>query len=202
MGVIFTPREPSLHARRASSPSVHPCAKHSALEHAVQGLPSEAHGYPADLPGPWRAFWGRRHVGAHLFENMTCHRHHEHLLLSSGENAAEGLLGQRGMAGDHRLCSPWGNSKPKPRSDPGKPILWLQCCVTLPKLAVVYFCMPFCSFPLAEKAWAEMPQDAMKGWGKILRRFWKCWRRTETLYWASLEVLALAGWRGTSHYIF
>jgi len=56
MGVIFTPREPSLHARRASSPSVHPCAKHSALEHAVQGLPSEAHGYPADLPGPWRAF--------------------------------------------------------------------------------------------------------------------------------------------------
>lgn len=76
--IIFTPRESSLHARHAKSPSVHPHAKHSVPEPAVQGLPSETHGDPAALPGPRGVFWSTRYMGAHLSENTTCHRHHEH----------------------------------------------------------------------------------------------------------------------------
>lgn len=190
--IIFTPREPSLHARRANSPSVHPHAKHSAPEPAVPGLPSETHGYPAALPGPRRVFWGTRYVGAHLSGNTTCHRHREHRSSShchlgkSGGRAAAGPGGQRRVPGARCWRSPWGNDKPKPTPGPCKPILWLPCRVTLLKTAAAYFYVPLCSFPPTEKAWAEMPWDATKGWEDLQKTegagggLW-----CERLYWAS-----------------
>lgn len=132
--IIFTPRASSLHARHANSPSVHPHAKHSTLEPAVQGLPSKTHGYPASLPGPRRVFWGTGCMGAHLSENTTCHRHHEHpspTYCRLGKMQQRVLLGGVGCQQPIACALPGATTNPNPHqtlTNPSSGFWVLQHC--------------------------------------------------------------------------
>lgn len=181
--IIFTPRASSLHARHANSPSVHPHAKHSTLEPAVQGLPSKTHGYPASLPGPRRVFWGTGCMGAHLSENTTCHRHHEHhfpTYCRVGKMQQRVLLGSVGCQQASSLVPSLGQQQTQTHTRPLQTHPLGSGSVALLKPVAVYFCVPFCSFPLTKMAWAEMTRDATKGWGKAFRRLRRCQRRAAT----------------------